>query len=483
MSSAVRLTCVAAAALALTGPARAADKFDNLLKNLPTGVNAVVVTDVGLLYGSPIGTREKWATSAGLGFPAGIQQVALAGKLDFDSLHAIGHEYGVAYLKVRLTMDDLAAREQGAVDTIGGLPAVLSPRNAYFVEFRAWTFGLIAPANRQDATQWVKFARDNPRPALSPYLSANMANTDSKTQFVLAFDLADCIHSQVCRTRLSEMKSVADKKADLDALAKLISGVHGLRLEVKVANDIQGELRLDFDQEVGPFAEVALPLFQEVLARRGASLDEVAHWTAAAAGKVMVLRGPLSAKAFRRIAAILQPPAPSVGTGEESTALAAELKLLASQHYTKMVTTYLDDLQKPTSQAKKSYESYAHWYETFAQKISGLPPYNVDDELLKYGYGVGERLRAISASLRGEVVDVNNLEKKIGYGVSLGSAPGWGWRPQPFVYIQTNQAQIRAQQQEAIEKGEGTRQEIWKTIEAQTADVRSRMGEKYKVAF
>src|SRR5205823_1854746 len=174
----------------------------------------------------------------------------------------------------------------------------------------------------------------------------------------------------------------------------------------------------------------------------------------------------LSEKAFRRVAAILQPPAPSVGTGEESPQLAAELKLLASQHYFKTVTTYLDDLKKPTSQAKKSYESYALWYETFAQKILQLPPYNVDEELLKWGYGIAERLRAIAASLRGEVVDVANLEKKIGYGVSVGTAPGWGWRPQPFVYINTNQAQIRAQQQEAIEKGEGTRQEIWKTIEA-----------------
>jgi hypothetical protein len=188
-------------------------------------------------------------------------------------------------------------------------------------------------------------------------------------------------------------------------------------------------------------------------------------------------------KAFRRVAAILQPPAPSVGTGEESAALAAELRLLASLHYFKMVTTYLDDLQRPTSQAKKSYENYALWYETFAEKISKLTPYNVDDELLKYGYGVAERLRAIGSSLRGEVVDITNLEKKIGYGVSLGTQPGWGWRPQPFVFINTNLGEIRAQQQEAIEKGEGTRQEIWKTIEAKTADVRSRMGQKYNTPF
>ena len=483
MSVTTRLTGTIAALFALTTPAGAADKFDNLLKNLPSTVNAVVIADVGLLYGSPLGTREKWATTAGLGFPAGIQQVALAANLDLDSLHVIGHEFGVAYLKVKLTMEDLAVREQGAVDTIGGLPAVLSPRNAYFVEFRPWTVGMIAPANRQDATQWVKFARDNPRPALSPFLTASVVNTDFKTQFVLALDLADCIHSQVCRARLADMKSIADNKGDVDALAKLIGGVQGLRLEVKVANDIQGELRVEFDQEVRPFEGMAKPLFQEVLARRGAAVDEVADWTASAAGKAMIFRGPLSEKAFRRIAALLQPPAPSVGTGEEPAALAAELRLVASQHYFRMVTTFLDDLQRPTSRARRSFEDYALWYETFAQKISRLPPYNVDDELLKYGYGVSERLQAIAASLRGDVVDVKNLEKKIGYGVSLGTQPGWGWRPQPFVFINTNMGQIRAQQQEAIDKGEGTRQEIWKTIEAQTADMRSRMGQKYNTPF
>jgi hypothetical protein len=483
MSVTARLTCAAAALFALNGPARAVDKFDNLLRNLPAAVNSVVIADVGLLYGSPLGTREKWAATSALGFPAGIQQVALAAKLDFDTLHVIGHEYGVAYLKVRLTMEDLAAREQGAVDTIGGLPAVLSPRNAYFIDFRPWTVGYMAPANRQDASQWVRFARDNPRPVLSPFLSQSMANTDRNTQFVMAFDLADCVNSQICRTRLAQMKSVAEKKPDVEALAQLIASVQGLRLEVKVANDIQGELRVEFEQEVGPFAAVALPLFQEVLARRGAALDEVANWTASANGKAVVFRGKLSEKAFRRVAAILQPPNPNVGTGEDSAALVAELRLRASQHYMRMVTNYLDDLKRPTSQARRSYENYALWYETFAQKIGQLPPYNVDEELPKYGYGVSERLQAIAASLRGEIVDVNNLEKKISYGVSLGTAPGWGWWPQPFVFINTNQAQIRAQQQEAIDKGESTRQEIWKTIEAKTTDIRSRMGQKFQTAF
>src|SRR5207244_11180511 len=108
------------------------------------------------------------------------------------------------------------------------------------------------------------------------------------------------------------------------------------------------ELRMVFGEEVGPRGPLARPRLQDALARRGASVDEVADWRAVAAGNMLVFRGALSEKGFRRVAAILQPPAPSVGTGEESPQLAAQLKLLASQHYFKTVTTYLDDLKKPT---------------------------------------------------------------------------------------------------------------------------------------
>jgi hypothetical protein len=474
----VRLLCAALLVTGSAGPARAVDKFADLLVCLPASLNAVVVCDVQSVYGSPLAVKDKWAATANIGFPAGIQQVVLGAHLDPATLHVTGEEFGVAYLKVRLTMDELAAREMGARDTLAGAEAVLSPRNAYFVSLRPWTVGMIAPANRQDACQWVKFTRNNPRPALSPFLAASVVNTDPKTQFVIAIDLADAVDPQKARARLAESRAATAAGANLEALAKFLAGVQGLRLDVSIGDDIRGELRVEFDREVGPFAALAKPLFEDVLAHRGAAVDEVADWMAEAAGKAVVFRGPLSEKAFRRVATILQPPSPTVGSGEETQQLAAELKQLASQYYFKMVTTSLEDLKKPTRQAKKSYENYALWYETYAKKIDELTPYNVDEDLLKYGHGVAERLRAIAASLRGDVVDVQALEKKISYGVSAGA-----WWGAPYLFVQTNQAQVQAAQREAIDRGEQARQEIWKTIEAATADVRSRMSQKFKTVF
>ena len=464
---------VFAVALFLAAPARAADKFNDLLKDLPPSVNAVIICDVQSIYGSPLATKGKWAASSAAGFPAGIQQVVLGTKIDPHSLRPTATEYGVAYLKVRLTMDDLTVREMGARDTIVNAPAVLSPRNAYFIELRPWTIGMVAPANRQEAAQFVRFVRNSPGVKLSPFLTAALVNVDAKTQFVLAHDLADAIHPEQVRAKIAKSKALAGKQVNIDALTKLLTSLQGLRLEVRIADDIRGELRVMFDQDVTPFAALAGPIFHDVLAERGAAVDEVADWTAEAAGNTVVFRGPLTEKSFRRIATLIQPPPPAVGTGEEPQ-LAADLKRHASLHFVTMVTTYLADLHKPTRQAKKSYENYALWYETFAQKVGQLPQYNVDEDVLKYGYGVSERLRAIAGSLRGDVVDVNALEKKISFGVSAGAYFG-----APSLWVQTNQGQIRQMQQDVIDRSEQTRQEILKTIDAETAAIQAKMAQKY----
>src|SRR5205807_6799289 len=104
------------------------------------------VIDVQAIYNSPLAQKEKWATERPLPFPPTINTAALAARIDPGSLSGGRWEVGVARLKVKLTMDQLAAREKGAVETVAGAPAVLSPRNVYFVELRPWIVGMIYPA-------------------------------------------------------------------------------------------------------------------------------------------------------------------------------------------------------------------------------------------------------------------------------------------------------------------------------------------------
>ena len=50
-------------------------------------------------------------------------------------------------------MEQIAVREKGALETIAGVKAVLSPRNVYFVEIRPWIIGMVCPADRQEVAQ------------------------------------------------------------------------------------------------------------------------------------------------------------------------------------------------------------------------------------------------------------------------------------------------------------------------------------------
>jgi hypothetical protein len=466
--------------------ARAVDKFADLLRFLPPEpANAVVVADCTLLYRSPLAVKENWATTAPLGLPPTIQEAVLAAELAPDLLRGAEWEAGVAYLNVRLTMDELARREKGARDTVAGAEAVLSPRNAYFFDIRPWTVGMQHPADRQDLAQWVRANRNAPTVRLSPFLAESILNLGREAQFVLAIDLTDALHPDQVRRRLGESRALSGQSVDLDAAAKALAGLRGVRLDVRVTDAIQGELRAVFAEEVKGFnPAVALALLRGFLSERGAEVEELADWAATAEGQAVVFRGPLSSHAFRRVTMLLMPPAPAAGPGEgDGGPLAAELKLLASQYFFRAIQTYLADLQKPTRQAKRSFENFALWYETSAKKVDQLTPYNVDEDLLKYGYGVAERLRAIAASLRGVAVDVADLEKRISFGVSAGMAPGWGWRPQPYLFVQTNQAEIVAKQRDAIDRGEQTRRQIWQTIEAETAAIKAKMEQKFGTQF
>ena len=126
---------------------------------------------------------------------------------------------------------------------------------------------------------------------------------------------------------------------------------------------------------------------------------------------------------------------------------------------------------------------FATWYESFAEKIEQLPAFNVDEDLVKYGRGVAHRLRAFAASLRGEQVDVQKLEQSVSLATYVYVSSGWGGRLRPGVWIESNEPQVRQQQQQAIDQGAQARQAVWANVEKATDAIRKQLTEKYKMAF
>jgi hypothetical protein len=472
------------ALLTLAGTARADDKFIDLTPLLPPQANAAVVIDVNAIYNSPLAQKGQWATKRPLPIPPTLYTVALAARVDPTQLAGGRWEVGVANPKGRLTMDQLAVREKGAVETISGAAAVLSPRNVYFVEIRPWIIGMVYPADRQDVAKWVRDLRNVPggQVRLDPFLKAAVTSGDRLTQFILAIDLADAVNPAEAQKAMAGAVLGPAPKDKIppppNFAAKFLAAVQGAKLTLLVTDDIRGELRFEFGEPAAPYVAWAKPLLVQFLARHGASVEALENWTAEAAGNAVILRGELPEKGFRRVLSLVAPPAPPTDGG--GSPLTGEIRMLETLRYYRTIETYLEDLKKPSQKTQQDYSKFATWYDSFAQKIEQLPTYAVDEDVAKYGKATAVRIRGIAATLRGDVVDVQKLEQSITVTPYIYAGYGWGGRLQPGVWLQSNEADVRAKQQAAIERGAQARTDLWSRIDNETAAIGQALDARYK---
>jgi hypothetical protein len=476
---------VVTALLLLTGAARGQDKFIDLTWLLPPSANAAAVMDVQAIYNSPLAQKENWSIKRPLPIPPTLYTVALATRIDPAGLAGGKWEVGVGAPVGRLTMDQLAAREKGALEDIAGAQAVLSPRNVYFVEIRPWIIGMMYPADRQEVGKWVKEIRNLPPRVvrLDPYLKAAVTGVDRLTQFVLAIDLSDSANpadvEREIQATLATIKTAGPMPPAAET-ARVLGTVQGVKLTVMVTDAIRGELRFSFGESASAYVAWAKPLLVKHLASHGAALDAFQGWTAEADGKDIVFRGQLREQGYRRILSLIAPPAPP-GQGQDKP-LDAEIRALATQRYYQTIATYLDDLQKPTKSATEDNSKYATWYDSFAQKIAQMPTYAVDEDVAKFGRATAARLAGIASSLRGELVDVKKLEQTIGFTpyIYATNGWGWGWRPRASVYLESNEGQVRARQQATMEQSTQVRQDLWSRIENDSAQIAQALATRYK---
>jgi hypothetical protein len=461
---------------------------------IPSDVNLFVAADVKAIYSSPLGTREKWGTKAPInGFSPVIQFLLLGSKTDPATLQD-QYEFGVGYMNVNLTMDDLAKREGGARDTIADAEAVLSPRNCYFVAVAPYSIGMCYPANRQEASKWVRFGRANAQPQFAPAIQAGIAAIQPATQFLLVLDLADSIRPEDVRPRIEKSKAL--KGQNLEAAAKVLGSIQSLRLEIAVTDAISARMTVSFGADVAPIAASAKAILQEVLAKHGARIDDVENWTTEAKGTTITFHGPLVELEFRQIISLLVPPPPQLDNGqvEANNPLAPEIRLQASQRYFQLIQKKLDGLKNPSDKAQREYDAYALWYQKAADCISQLPTANVDAELLKYGQLAVDSLNAIAASARGEEVQVQKADGSFKFGImNFGPSYGplyrggggrrGGWGGGGGIYLDTNIADINQAKAKAYEQGTQARNDIWMNLMSETDRTKKAMYEKFRVPF
>ena len=307
-------------------------------------------------------------------------------------------------------MKKLAEREATSLEKLEGHSLVATERRTCFVELQPQSVAVTNYQNRQIMARWLRATEKSDRPAFSEYLQEAVIGPNAKGQYRLALDLQDALHLADVQVRLQNAPSLKGEKVDLDELAKLVTGIRGLSVQIEVTDTINGSVRIDFTDEIALFARVLPALALTAFERNGVSIDELAQAKVRLSEKSLTFECPLSESSLRRIISFIQPSVAHIDDENHASGSSSKAPQLdASLRFYRTVRTQLDDLEKQARKAK-SYTSSAHWFETAAKKINQLPSRDVDPDLLNYSTSVSTKLRAIARSLRGVPLDVAALQ-------------------------------------------------------------------------
>jgi hypothetical protein len=487
--------------LLLAAPVQAGDDLEKFLNAIPDTTNTLTIIRMRSILQSPRGQREGWAQKREAEYlegavliPPSADVVVVATKLVPGNL-ANSPMIGFIPLTKEVDNKDFLAREKGEIQYVAGETVFRSSRNAYYVGRGTNYLAVVSPADRQELAQWIKFAKRNKEPVLSPYLLKS-AEAEASTQIMVAIDPEDLLEAKKIEEDVRASKALAkESKADVASVVALLQKLKGIRFTAQVNEDIEATLRLDFDEKVGREAELLKPYLLEVLGELGAELDDFAKGKVVVEEKAMLLTSTISLDDLKHVLSLVVPPLPKIERPEPPKPRQApppptreELELKASRNYYQAVNRLIDELQRKSRNAT-DYARDALWHETYAKRIEQLATENVDPELLRYGANEASKLRALADSLNGVAVEVDSLQSGMYYRRSGGVGIGFTrWGLMPAIVpgggsVDSNVPQIRTMQAEAVAKGAKDRQKIWGMLNEDRSSIRNKMQERFKVDF
>ena len=425
----------------LTGPAAA--QFREMASRVPRSANALVLLNVEKILQSPEAVREGWKEKADKAFESGVTRIppnaaryVMASQIDFESMRPLW-EAAVIDLTVPPSMEKIARASMGTRDKIGDVPAIVLPSDAYVLQLGPKTLGAIAPANRQEATRWIRQMGDKKSPSLSPYLQKGAGySEDAGTEIIMVLDLDGVFPPERVLKYLKDKKLHDQSPADRADLAGLLAGIQGLRAGVRIGETPFGKVTLDLANHASKTAPDAKGLLVEALADAGMKIGDLDAWTAEAKGKTISLSGELTDGGLRRLLSIVESPVPAETAAKEAPAASQTPEppspgdLAANQgpttlNYFRSVDRFLGEL-KSDMRDMKTWGQAAVWFDKYARKIERLSMLGVDPEMLDYG-------KFVATGLRSGALDTRNINIQAGvdqYQVAGGSSAGYN----PYYY-------------------------------------------------
>ncbi len=479
-----------------SGRCLGADTLDAMLARVPEKANTLTIVYIDALRKTPVALREGWAKRREVEWLAGSVSLPPTARLAVIATQftpgSMKNDWELSQIEFdkAFNMYEVGKREGMDVEFINGQKSVRSRRDFYACELTQFNMGVASPAKRQEVARWLKFAKENKKPVVSEHLLKAATEDTRGAHIVMAMDVTDAPSYSGVRQRLLTATALKDKNVNLDTLAKFITGIKGVRLAVTADSGFTGELRLDFADSVEPFSAYFVPLLTEVLDDFGLAPEHFSFWKPRMKGTSVTLGGKLSEDDVKKYLALVLPPNPALDNDDAPTE-AGDKKALASQRYFRVVNGLVDDLkktrkryeEKSTAASANAPTAYkladnAVVHDNCAKKIAQLPILDVDEELAQYAMDVSARLRAMAESLRGVKIQDNVLESH-----RQSSAYSYGGYGYGYTEYYTNAPEIRAKKAENAAAGQGDRLKIWSQIDNDTAAMRVKMTERYKIEF
>jgi hypothetical protein len=488
---------IATLLIVLSATATRGDTFDQLLPKVPATANAVVLIDVERTLASPLAQQEGWGKKLELAYvsrpiflPPEASKLVVSAALEPGNDFLRHWEVAVMELADPLSIRSIARSEGGYVDTIKEVDVAWTPSDAYFVALSDRELGVVSPADRQFVSRWIGYATKNDRVMLSDYLRQATQLTNEQIQILLAIDLTDVVEPHELAEKIENSPLFEKAKLPTEDVISIVASLRGAVLRVALADDAQAQLRIDFGQDVTPLEAVAQELVLQVLDNLGANVDELQSWKTEVKGQAILMQGPLSQDAMRRVFSVIELPTakfsmlPAEEQEDGATSEAENESLLreSSLTYFTSITVLLKDLKREL-QGNKAVSSIL---ERYAGKIDRMPILHVDDDLLDYGSGVAQTLRGIALSRRQGGIQSGAATAGMGGGGYSNYDYGYGYfgnlgdRYSGARRSAADRASIKAQSMAASNQA---RVEGSKAIADATAEIRRQMTQKYGVEF
>ena len=499
----------------LAPSSRAQSQFRELVWRLPSSTNAVVIMNLDKMKKSPMGVREGFAENLGKAFEAGLARIPphatrlVAGaEIDLEFMEPVS-EVAVFDLDTPPSLETVAREYGGTMDTLDGLAAIRLNTDAFVIQLGPQTVGVMRPANRQAVLRWIRETRPGTGLQLSPYIQQAAGYSDEAgTDIIIAIDLAGAFSwERVGKYLHSKESLLKEAGVDLKQATSMLQNARGLRVGIRIGEQPSGKLVLDFGKKVSaPLpADFAKTLVLEILADSGTMIADFSAWTCEVQGTEISLAGSLSRDGLRRVASLVDSPAPAhaaggpvepfVSPGDAKANVAS-----TSLHYFKQITDMFDDLKRDWRELK-TLASGAVYFDRYSRRIDQMPTLNVDEDLLDYGQWVSKQFRAAAGAVRTMGIRGGARKAQItGYDVGPTASRSWGgtgyspWGGYRAGYAQVNYynphdtiKRVGAERRKIKSQETATMATnvfaIRDNVTSATNDVRRAMTQKYQVQF